>query len=107
MAAVKAPIDILAHPGLMTKEEAAEAAENSIYLEITTRKGHSLTNGHVAKMARQMKARLILNSDTHSPDDLVSADMARKIAMGAGMAEADIAVMSRNSEMLVKKALKE
>lgn len=106
MAAVKAPIDILAHPGLMTKEEAAKAAENSIYLEITTRKGHSLTNGHVVKMARQMKARLILNSDTHSPDDLVSADMARKIAMGAGMAEEDIAVMSRNSEMLVKKALK-
>ncbi|MGC9976425.1 MAG: histidinol phosphate phosphatase domain-containing protein [Syntrophales bacterium] len=105
MAAVKSPIDILAHPGLVTGEEAAEAARNSIYLEITTRKGHSLTNGHVAKTARQTKARLILNSDTHSPHDLVDMDVARKIALGAGMAEPETAAMFRNSEVLVKRAL--
>ncbi len=98
MAALRSPIDILAHPGLITEEEAREAAKNSIYLEITTRKGHSLTNGHVAKMARQAKAPLILNSDTHSPHDLVSREMARKIALGAGLAEAETEAMFRNSE---------
>jgi len=105
MAALKAPIDVLAHPGLITEEEAMEAAKNSICLEITTRKGHSLTNGHVAKMARQAKALLILNSDSHSPDDLVSGDMARRIALGAGLTEAESAVMFRNSAALLKKAL--
>ena len=105
-AALKAPIDILAHPGLITEEEAMEAARNSIYLEITTRKGHSLTNGHVAKMARQAKAPLILNSDSHAPHDLVHKEMARKIALGAGLTEAETEVMFRNSEVLVKKALK-
>jgi histidinol phosphatase-like PHP family hydrolase len=105
-AALRAPIDILAHPGLITEEEAMEAAKNSIYLEITTRKGHSLTNGHVVKMARQSKAHLILNSDSHSPHDLVHKDMAWKIALGAGLTEAETKVMFRNSQALVKNALK-
>ncbi len=105
MAALKAPVDILAHPGLLTAEEAEVAANNGIYLEITTRKGHSLTNGHVARIARQTKSPLILNSDTHAPGDLVDMGMARKIALGAGMAEEEIVLMFRNSEDLVKQAL--
>jgi histidinol phosphatase-like PHP family hydrolase len=105
IAALRAPIDILAHPGLITEEEAMEAARNSIYLELTTRKGHSLTNGHVAKMARQAKAPLILNSDSHSPHDLINRDMARKIAVGAGLSGAETVAMFRNSETQVKKAL--
>ena len=105
-AALRAPIDILAHPGLITKDEAMEAVRNSIYLEITTRKGQSLTNGHVVKMARQAKAPLILNSDSHAPHDLVHKDMARKIALGAGLTEAETEVMFRNSQVLVKKAEK-
>ncbi len=105
IAALRAPIDILAHPGLITEEEAMEAARNSIYLEITTRKGHSLTNGHVAKMARKAKAPLILNTDSHAPYDLVHKEMARKVALGAGLAEAETGVMFHNSEVLVKKAL--
>jgi histidinol phosphatase-like PHP family hydrolase len=106
VAALRSPIDILAHPGLITEEEAMEAARNSIYLEITTRKGHSLTNGHIAKIARQTKAPLILNSDSHVPHDLVHEETARKIALGAGLTNAEIEVMFRNSLLLVKKALK-
>ena len=105
IAALRAPIDILAHPGLITEEEAMEAAKNSIYLEITSRKGHSLTNGHVVKMARQSKAPLILNTDSHAPHDLVHKEMARKVALGAGLAEAETGVMLHNSAVLVKKAL--
>ena len=105
MAALKAPIDILAHPGLMTEEEAIEAAKNSICLEITTRTGHSLTNGHVAKMACLAKAPLILNSDSHCPDDLLNRDMAMKVALGAGLAKAETVAMFCNSATLVKKAL--
>jgi histidinol phosphatase-like PHP family hydrolase len=105
-AALRAPIDILAHPGLITEEEAMEAARNSIYLEITTRKGHSLTNGHVVKMARQAKAALVLNSDSHAPHDLVHKEMARKIALGAGLTGSETEIMFGNSQVLVKKASK-
>ncbi|MEN6318737.1 MAG: histidinol phosphate phosphatase domain-containing protein [Syntrophaceae bacterium] len=105
MAALISPIDILAHPGLITEEEALTAARNSIYLEITTRKGHSLTNGHVTRMARQSKAQLILNNDAHSSQDLVSKETAVKIALGTGMTMEETDIMFRNSEILVQKVL--
>ena len=40
-AAIEADIDILAHPGLITLEEAARARERNIFLELSARKGHS------------------------------------------------------------------
>ncbi|HNS56978.1 MAG TPA: histidinol phosphate phosphatase domain-containing protein [Smithellaceae bacterium] len=103
MAALRAEIDILAHPGLITAEEAGLAATRGIHLEITTRKGHSLTNGHVAKMARQYKAKLVLDNDAHSPSDLVGREMAVKIARGAGLTDEEIAIMFANSQDIVRK----
>lgn len=102
-AALESSIDILAHPGLISEEEVRIASENSIFLEITTRKGHSLTNGHVASMARKCNARLILNTDSHSPGDLMEKDMARAIAAGAGLSDEEIEAMFKNSEYLVEK----
>lgn len=78
-------VDILAHPGLLTAEEAQLAAQSATFLEISARAGHSLTNGHVARLARQMGAPLLLNSDAHAPDDLLSQQLARAIAQGAGL----------------------
>lgn len=106
LAALAADIDILSHPGLLTAEEAALAAQRGIFLEITTRKGHSLTNGHVVKMAQAAGARLVVNNDAHAPGDLVSLEMARKIAFGAGLDEAGFVACRRNSEELVEKALR-
>jgi histidinol phosphatase-like PHP family hydrolase len=103
-AALLSAVDILAHPGLITAEEAALAAERGIFLEITTRRGHSLTNGHVARMARENGASLLLNTDTHLCDDLVTDATARRIAAGAGMTDAEIAVMRGNSEKLAERA---
>ncbi|MBW2171526.1 MAG: histidinol phosphate phosphatase domain-containing protein [Deltaproteobacteria bacterium] len=84
-AGLRADIDILAHPGLITDEEAAMAAENGVFLEITARKGHSLTNGHVAKLAKKHGAGLVLNSDAHEPSDLITPKQAEQIALGAGL----------------------
>ncbi len=103
-AAIEAPIDILAHPGLITEEEAKIAAEHSIFLEISARKGHSLTNGRVAAMARRFGAKLVLNTDSHSPSDLVDKEMAAIIAKGAGMDQKEIDAMFENSQFLVEKA---
>ncbi len=90
-AAILCPeVDILAHPGLLTPEEARLAATSGTFLEISARAGHSLTNGHVARLARQAGARLLLNSDAHAPDDLLSSSLAPAIAQGAGLEEAEL-----------------
>jgi histidinol phosphatase-like PHP family hydrolase len=104
LAALKADIDILAHPGLLTEEEARLAASRNIYLEITTRKGHCLSNGHVAQMARKHKAQLVLDNDAHAPADFVGPEMATKIAHGAGLTTDEIVAMFANSQKLVQKA---
>jgi histidinol phosphatase-like PHP family hydrolase len=84
-AAILAGVDILAHPGFITGEETRLAAEKGVYLELTGRKGHSLTNGHVARMAQDSGALLIVNGDAHGPADFMSAEMAKTVAMGAGL----------------------
>jgi len=104
-AALSASIDILAHPGLIGEEEALLAARCGVCMEITTRHGHSLTNGHVAAMSRKYHFPLVLNTDTHGANNLTSRQMAGKIACGAGMTEEEILVMFKNSENLVKKAM--
>lgn len=84
-AALEAGVDLLAHPGFITLEEAELAAKKGIFLELSGRKGHSLTNGHVARMAEAAKAPLAVCADAHGPGDFLSADMARIVALGAGI----------------------
>lgn len=78
-------VDILAHPGLITVEEVEIAKDNDIALEITSRRGHSLTNGHVAKLALDVGTNLVMDTDTHSPQDLISYETASRVLSGAGI----------------------
>jgi histidinol phosphatase-like PHP family hydrolase len=103
LAAVQSDIDILAHPGLIDEDSVRLAAKAGIYLEISTRKGHSLGNGHVAAMARKHGAKLVINTDTHSPGDLVTREFARRVALGAGLADAETARMFKNAEEIIRK----
>jgi histidinol phosphatase-like PHP family hydrolase len=80
-----ADVDILAHPGEIAEEEARLAAENGVYVEITARDGHSLSNGHVARMALAAGAKLLVNSDTHLPEQILTEEFARRVATGAGL----------------------
>ena len=104
LAALHAPIDILAHPGLITPQEVALAAQRGVCLEITTRRGHSLANGHVARLARELGASLVLNTDAHLCDDLVTDATARMIAAGAGLTDTETAAMFANSKRLAERA---
>jgi histidinol phosphatase-like PHP family hydrolase len=89
-AAVRSPdVDVLAHPGLIAYDEARLAAEMGVYLEVSARKGHSFTNGHVVKVAREAGAATVLDSDAHEPDDLLTPELSRKIAKGAGLSDED------------------
>ena len=104
-AAILGGVDFLAHPGLINFEDAALAAKMGVFLEITTRKGHAYTNGHVLKMARIAGAKMIINTDSHSPSDLVTRENAELIARGAGLTEEEIRECFINSEKIVKEAL--
>ncbi|MGA1864758.1 MAG: histidinol phosphate phosphatase domain-containing protein [bacterium] len=105
LAALESDIDILAHPGLLSETEAKMAADRGIYLEISARKGHSLSNGRVAKIAKKFSAKLVLNTDTHSPGDLITYENACKIAYGAGLEKNEAEALFVNSKRIVESAL--
>lgn len=102
-AAIEGGADILAHPGLISDEDAALAAEKGVLLEISARAGHSFTNGHVAGTARNAGAVLVLNSDAHSPDNLMTREFASKVAEGAGMPQGSLSSLLSNSSQLLRK----
>jgi len=100
-AGIEAGADIIAHPGLIKPEEVKLAAAKGVCLEISTRAGHSLSNGWVAGLAMRAGARLVLNTDSHSPSDLTAWEYAKKIAQGAGLSFSEIDQLLKNSRSLV------
>ena len=105
--AIEGGADILAHPGIITEADVALAKEKGVLLEISGRKGHSLGNGRVAALAKQLGASLVFNTDTHSPSDLVTEEEARKVVVVAGLTAEDFYTMQKNALDFVKKVLKE
>ncbi|MGE5558138.1 MAG: histidinol phosphate phosphatase domain-containing protein [Bacillota bacterium] len=105
LAAVKsAHVDILAHPGMIGEEEAKLAAENRVFLEITSRGGHNTTNGHVAALARKCGALMLVDSDAHGPEDLMSGERVLLVASGAGLNPDEVkTALERNPLLLLKK----
>lgn len=98
LAAIEAGVDILAHPGLITEEEVKLAAERGVMLEISSKRGHSLANGHVAKLARRYGAKLLFGSDAHTVGDMPERDFAELVCLGAGMKKGEIVKMFARSE---------
>jgi len=90
LSAILGGADILAHPGLIKEEEVKLASEKGVFLEISGRKGHSFTNGHVVSLAKKYGANLVINSDAHSPSDLLTKDLAFKIGLGAGLSPQEV-----------------
>jgi putative hydrolase len=105
MAAVSSKyVDLLAHPGLITPREAKLAADNDIYIEITSRIGHSLSNGRVVKIGGSAGVKFLINSDSHSHEDLYRGDFQKKVAMGSGLSEEEYAIIiNSNQKEFLKK----
>ncbi len=96
-AAVESGVDVLAHPGIISAEFADRAEENGVYLEISARKGHCLGNGCVAKFGR----KLVVNTDTHSPGDIISECEALRICTAAGI-DSPEKVLENNAKLFRK-----
>jgi putative hydrolase len=105
-AAIEANADILAHPGIISTEDLLFAKDKGVTLEITSRRGHSLSNGYVAKEAMKFGVPLCVNTDSHSPSDLITKEMAVMILHASGIEGNRIDLIFENSKTLVEKALK-
>lgn len=95
----------MAHLGLIAIEDIKMAAERGVYLEMSTRHGHCFTNGYVARLAKEFGAKLVLNSDAHSPHDLMTRQFAQMVAHGTGLGENALEEMLGNSQDLINKIL--
>ena len=102
-AAIEAIVDILAHPGLISEKDLLLAKEKGVTLEITARKGHSLSNGYVAKEAMRFGVPLCINTDAHSPSDLITKDFARKILLASGIEENRIESVFEHAKNMIEK----
>ncbi len=101
--ALLSDIDILAHPGLLSDEDARLAAKRGILLEITSRKGHNRTNAHVINQARKFNAGLILNNDSHTCDDIISPEQLKQVGLEAGLTEEELVDIYKNTLKLIEK----
>lgn len=104
-AAIECEVDILAHPGLITKIDVKRAAELKVNLEISARKGHSITNGHVAWLASHYKAPVVLNTDAHTPGDFFTESFRHTVIRGAGFNQDQIINIEKNIDELSVKLL--
>jgi histidinol phosphatase-like PHP family hydrolase len=104
--AIECKADILSHPGLLTEEDAEFAKKNGVYIEITTRGGHSQTNRHVRDVTRTVDADVILNTDTHDPEDLIEDSAAKSFLRLLEFSDNEIERIFQNSKRLISKKIK-
>ena len=102
-AALLSRIDILAHPGRIFEEDVELAKKNNICLEITSRQGHCLSNRWVAKVAKKIGAKLVLNTDAHDPEDLIGEKEALNVVKNAGLTEKDLEEMFENARDIAER----
>lgn len=102
-AGIEGGANILSHPGLISEEDAHLAARNGVFLEITARAGHCLTNGHVALTARRSGAAVLINSDSHAPGDILDPELAAQVGLGAGLSPEELAEVEREMARFASK----
>ncbi len=88
--ALLADINILAHPGLITDQDTKLAKERGVFLEITSRRGHRETNTHVINQARKFGAKLILNNDSHAPEDIITPQQLIQAGKDCGLTQTEV-----------------
>ncbi len=102
-AGIEAGIDVLAHPGIISEEEVRLAASNGVCLEISARFCHGLGNGRVVSLAREAGAAMVINSDAHSPSDILTPNWREKVAFGSGLTADEMERINKTMISLVEK----
>jgi histidinol phosphatase-like PHP family hydrolase len=79
------------------------AAANGVHLEVTARLSHGMGNGRVVGLAREIGAPLVLDSDAHAPEDLMSPDWRELVAFGSGLTPDELERINKTMISLVEK----
>ncbi|MCJ7612105.1 MAG: PHP domain-containing protein, partial [Candidatus Aminicenantes bacterium] len=80
------------------------AAKNDIYIEITSRTGHSLSNGMVTKIGTQAGVKFLINSDSHSHLELYWEGRQEAVALGAGFDKKQVKrILDIDAKSFIKK----
>ena len=103
-AAIEAGVDILAHPGLITEEEARLAASKGVLLEVSSpplpRHGQRARGGGRPRG----RGRRWSSTPTRTPRRTSwRTGWRRRVALGAGLADADIERIDRAMAALVER----
>lgn len=97
-------VDILAHPGLLTLKEAKLCKKNDVFVEITSHKNHSVTNGHVSNIGREAEVNFIQNTDTHVPGNMLTYEEAEQFLTGVGFSQEEKeTILQTNVRKLLEK----
>jgi histidinol phosphatase-like PHP family hydrolase len=102
-AAALSGADIIAHPGYITEDVVKLAKINNVCLEITTRNGHNKGNPHVARLAKKIGAKLVLNTDTHLPENLLTHQILMKTLKASGLNMKDFDIMQKNAKKIIRR----
>ncbi len=94
-------VDLLAHPGFVQEDELQLAIDNQVALEITARRGHSLTNGYLVACGANYPVRLVICTDTHLPTDLIGPQRALEIVRAAGHQSPEL-VLEANKQLFME-----
>ncbi len=95
----KGMIDILAHPGYITEEDAVLAKENGVYLELSAKPSHRETNKHVAATASKVGAKMLVNTDCHHPENYITQQRAYDLAKECGLSDEEALKTVRDNPM--------
>lgn len=104
--AVLSGIDILAHPGNISQEEAGLAKERGVFLELTTRKGHSRGNKYAVEMFKNTGVGLLINNDAHTPEDILKPEELKDIAISCGLNRDEISRIYAQEKRFLEKKLR-
>jgi histidinol phosphatase-like PHP family hydrolase len=88
--AIESGVDILAHPGKISDADVKLAKKKGVLLEISSRRGHCLTNKFVAQKARRFGARIVLSHDSHDPEDIITPRDTVMIGLKAGLSVKEV-----------------
>ncbi|OGW74838.1 MAG: PHP domain-containing protein [Omnitrophica bacterium RBG_13_46_9] len=100
---IKAGVDILAHPGMISEDDIELAKTKNVYLEITTRKSHSKPNKRLIRLALKKKAGLVLNTDAHAPDDLIDSKKRKSFLASLGVTATALDSIIGNSYAILRR----
>jgi histidinol phosphatase-like PHP family hydrolase len=88
---------------MINDEDAKLAQEKGVFLELTSRRGHRDTNGYVMEQALKFGAKLILNNDSHAPEDIIKPEELLQEGLNLGLTQKEIANIDQNITQFLQK----